>query len=193
MFDVSFSEMLIVAVVAVIVVGPKRLPKTVRAVAHVLGRAQRYVSDIKADIQREMELEDLKKVRQSIQEVGKDIERSVRATINDAEESARSVGQSLRSVESELESAIDDTSKRDTPSQTSGETDATPPDTKAAASDGQRNEPSAESSAKPSAEPLVEPPVIDSHVPSFLQGDVKLSIPETPASNDTQVTAAQKT
>ena len=61
MFDIGFSELLVIAVVALIVIGPERLPKVARTLGAMLGRMQRYVNDVKADIQREMELDELKK------------------------------------------------------------------------------------------------------------------------------------
>ena len=62
MFDISFSEILVIATVALIVLGPERLPKVARTLGHLFGRAQRYVNEVKNDIQREMELEELKKM-----------------------------------------------------------------------------------------------------------------------------------
>lgn len=58
MFDLGFSELIVIAVVTLIVVGPERLPKVARTAGHLLGRLQRYVSDVKSDIQREMQLEE---------------------------------------------------------------------------------------------------------------------------------------
>ena len=63
MFDIGFSEMLVIAVVALIVIGPERLPKVARTLGHLFGRMQRYVNDVKADISREMELEELRKLQ----------------------------------------------------------------------------------------------------------------------------------
>ena len=59
MFDIGFSEIVVIAVVALIVIGPERLPKTARTLGHLFGRLQRYVADVKADINREMQLEEL--------------------------------------------------------------------------------------------------------------------------------------
>ena len=59
MFDIGFSELLVIAVVALIVIGPERLPKVARTLGHLFGRMQRYVNDVKADISREMELDEL--------------------------------------------------------------------------------------------------------------------------------------
>jgi len=67
MFDIGFSELLVIAIVALIVIGPQKLPRVARTVGHLLGRLQRYVADVKADINREIELEELRKMRDSMQ------------------------------------------------------------------------------------------------------------------------------
>jgi len=82
MFDISFTEILVIAVVALVVLGPERLPQVARTLGHLLGRAQRYVNDVKNDIQQEMELEELNKLKTSVQEAAHSIENTVRAEIN---------------------------------------------------------------------------------------------------------------
>lgn len=66
MFDIAFSELIVIGIVALIVIGPDKLPKIARTAGHLLGRAQRYVSDIKSDIDRELQLQDLKKLQDEI-------------------------------------------------------------------------------------------------------------------------------
>lgn len=66
MFDIGFSELLVIAVVALIVIGPERLPKVARTAGLLSGRLRRYVNDIKADISREMQLDELKKMQQEV-------------------------------------------------------------------------------------------------------------------------------
>jgi sec-independent protein translocase protein TatB len=95
MFDIGFSELVIIAVVALIVLGPERLPKAARTMGHLFGRLQRYVNEVKADINREMELEELRKLQQQVQSAARDIESSVNSA-------AREVESGVRSVESEL-------------------------------------------------------------------------------------------
>ena len=85
MFDIGFSELLVIGVVALIVIGPERLPRVARTIGHLLGRLQRYVADVKADIHREMELEELRKMRESVQEAATNIETSVHSELNKAE------------------------------------------------------------------------------------------------------------
>jgi sec-independent protein translocase protein TatB len=74
MFDIGFTELIMLAVVALVVVGPKRLPVATRTVGTLLGRAQRYVNDVKSDIQRQVDLEELQKMKASVQNVGQDIQ-----------------------------------------------------------------------------------------------------------------------
>ncbi len=85
MFDVSFTELLVVGVVALVVIGPERLPKVARTIGHLVGRAQRYVNDVKSDIQREVELDDLRKLKDQMQ----DAAQSVKTSFADTEASLR--------------------------------------------------------------------------------------------------------
>jgi sec-independent protein translocase protein TatB len=85
MFDIGFSELVVIGLVALVVLGPERLPRVARTLGHLAGRLQRYVTDVKADISREMELEDLKKVRDSMQEAATSFETSVRSELDKTE------------------------------------------------------------------------------------------------------------
>jgi sec-independent protein translocase protein TatB len=85
MFDVGFSELLVIGVVALIVIGPERLPKVARTLGHLFGRMQRYVNDVKADISREMELDELKKLQSTMQDAARSFEQSVTSEVNAAE------------------------------------------------------------------------------------------------------------
>ena len=77
MFDVGFSELVVIAVVALIVIGPERLPKVARTAGILLGRLQRYVNDVKADINREMQLGELKKMQDEVAAQVRGMEQSV--------------------------------------------------------------------------------------------------------------------
>ena len=67
MFDVNFSEMMVIAIVAFIVIGPERLPKVARTLGHLVGRGQRYISSVKADIERDFAIEELRKLQEKVQ------------------------------------------------------------------------------------------------------------------------------
>lgn len=84
MFDFGFSEMAVVAVVALIVLGPERLPKVARQAGQWLGKLQRYVSDVKSDISRQMELEELRKMQSEIKDAASGIEESFRSSVAEA-------------------------------------------------------------------------------------------------------------
>ena len=95
MFDIAFSEMLIIAVVALIVLGPEKLPKVARTAGHLLGRLQRYVNDVKTDINREMQLEELKALQAKVEESARSLERSVTKEMQSAEASLNQVAQDV--------------------------------------------------------------------------------------------------
>jgi sec-independent protein translocase protein TatB len=82
MFDIGFSELLVIGLVALIVIGPQKLPRVARTVGHLLGRLQRYVSDVKADINREIELEELRKMRDSMEKAASDVQSTVDAELS---------------------------------------------------------------------------------------------------------------
>ena len=100
MFDIGFSEIIVIAVVALIVIGPERLPKTARTLGHLFGRLQRYVADVKADINREMQLDELKKLQQEVRQAASEIETSVNAAARDVETGVRSVKAELNAAAS---------------------------------------------------------------------------------------------
>ena len=74
MFDIGFSEMIVIGVVALLVIGPEKLPRVARTIGALMGRAQRYVNDVKADINREIELDELKKLRTTVLQVRETVE-----------------------------------------------------------------------------------------------------------------------
>ena len=85
MFDIGFSELMVIGLVALIVIGPERLPRVARTLGHLAGRLQRYVADVKADINREVELEELRKMKDSVQQAASGIEESVQGELNKTE------------------------------------------------------------------------------------------------------------
>ena len=91
MFDVGFSELMMIAVVALVVIGPERLPKVARTLGHLFGRLQRYVNDVKADISREMELDELRKFKDQFEEAAHSVESSIRAEMSSAESTLNAI------------------------------------------------------------------------------------------------------
>jgi|SRR5690606_17524347 len=104
MFDVSFTELMVIGVIALVVIGPERLPKVARTIGHLLGRAQRYVNDVKSDIRREIELDELRKFKDEMDETARSMQTSLRET----EDTLRDSTQALRA---ELDETARDASK----------------------------------------------------------------------------------
>ncbi len=110
MFDISFTEIMVIAVVALIVVGPEQLPKVARTLGHLLGRVRRYVGDVKNDIQREMEVEELNELHTSVQEAAHSIENSVREEVSELQAATDIRTTTTSTVTSQAEVARDKTS-----------------------------------------------------------------------------------
>jgi sec-independent protein translocase protein TatB len=98
MFDISFAEMLVVGMVALVVLGPERLPRVARTLGHLFGRAQRYMNDVKNDIQHEIELEELKKLKSSVEDAARSVEEAAQTEI-------RQFQNDMAATETKIESA----------------------------------------------------------------------------------------
>jgi sec-independent protein translocase protein TatB len=83
--DLGISKMALIGAVALIVIGPEKLPKVARTVGALLGKAQRYVSDVKAEVSRSMELDELKKMKETVEGAARDVESSVHTAASDFE------------------------------------------------------------------------------------------------------------
>ena len=77
MIDFGFDKIALISAVALIVIGPEKLPRVARTVGHLLGKAQRYVADVKAEVNRSIELEELKKMKGQFEDAARDVEQSV--------------------------------------------------------------------------------------------------------------------
>ena len=106
MFDVGFSELIIIAIVALVVIGPERLPKVARTAGHLLGRLQRYVNDVKADISREMQLDELKKLHTETQDSVQSLELDVASEMQALEQSIDQAVQPAQSVIQDLSTTV---------------------------------------------------------------------------------------
>ena len=102
MFDVGFSEFIVIGIVALVVIGPERLPKVARMAGHLLGRMQRYVNDVKADINREIQLDELRKLKSDVQDTALNLEASIRGEMQAAEKAVSEHVQSARSALDDL-------------------------------------------------------------------------------------------
>jgi sec-independent protein translocase protein TatB len=82
MFDIGFSEMVVLAVVALVVLGPERLPKVAKQAGAWMGKLRRYVDDVKSDINRQMELSELRDLKNQVSDAARDLETSVQSTVS---------------------------------------------------------------------------------------------------------------
>src|SRR6188768_1243068 len=89
MFDIGFSEMVVCAVVALVVIGPERLPKVARTLGVLFGRLQRYVAQVKSDINREMDMADLGKVKTEFESAARSFETDFKSQAADVEREVR--------------------------------------------------------------------------------------------------------
>lgn len=87
MIDLGISKMALIGAVALIVIGPEKLPRVARTVGTLLGKAQRYVADVKNEVNRSMELDELKKMKETMESAARDVQGSVQSTANDFEQS----------------------------------------------------------------------------------------------------------
>lgn len=88
MFDVSFSELLIIAIVALLVIGPEKLPKVARTIGALTGRMQRYASQVKEEVNRELRFEELQKLQQEIRQTVESAEQNASAQMTNVEGAA---------------------------------------------------------------------------------------------------------
>jgi sec-independent protein translocase protein TatB len=100
MFDIGFSELLVIGIVALVVIGPERLPKVARTVGVLFGRLQRYVTQVKADISREMEMAELNKVKT-------EFESAARSFKTDIESKGAEVEREIREAQATIERDLD--------------------------------------------------------------------------------------
>lgn len=96
MFDVAFSELIVIAIVALIVIGPERLPKVARTLGALVGRMQRYVGHVKADIERQMQFEDLQKLQQEIKQSANTLQSGVQQTQTELFQGEQDMERSLK-------------------------------------------------------------------------------------------------
>lgn len=119
MFDVSFSELMLIGVIALIVIGPERLPKVARTIGHLVGRAQRYVSDVKSDIQREVNLDELNTLKNQMDDAAKSVKSSMNEATDDLrkplDEAQQALTDASASVESLVETARSETAETKPP------------------------------------------------------------------------------
>lgn len=87
MIDLGISKMALIGAVALIVIGPEKLPRVARTVGTLLGKAQRYVADVKAEVSRSMDLDELKQMKESVEGAARDVENTIQTNASDFEKS----------------------------------------------------------------------------------------------------------
>ncbi len=90
MIDFGFDKIALIGAVALIVIGPEKLPRVARTVGTLIGKAQRYVADVKAEVNRSIELEELKKMKTEFEDAAKNVERTVSSEIHQTTSDLRS-------------------------------------------------------------------------------------------------------
>jgi sec-independent protein translocase protein TatB len=83
--DLGLEKLMVIGAVALVVIGPEKLPRVARTVGTLLGKAQRYVADVKAEVNRSIELEELKKMKDTVENAARDVETSIHAGANEFE------------------------------------------------------------------------------------------------------------
>lgn len=97
MIDLGISKLALIGAVALIVIGPERLPKVARTVGALVGRAQRYINDVKAEVSREVELEELRKMRTEFENAARDVEQTIHKEVS---EHTQALNEALGGLES---------------------------------------------------------------------------------------------
>ena len=92
MIDFGFDKIALIGAVALIVIGPEKLPRVARTVGHMLGKAQRYVADVKAEVNRSIELDELKKMKTEFEDAARGVEETVNKEVNQASAEFSAIG-----------------------------------------------------------------------------------------------------
>ena len=93
MFDLDVSKLAVIGAVALIVIGPEKMPRVARTVGTLLGKAQRYISDVKAEVNRSMDMEDLKKMKETMDSAMTDVQSSVLNATTQLNQGIENLGQ----------------------------------------------------------------------------------------------------
>ncbi|WP_323011943.1 Sec-independent protein translocase protein TatB [Castellaniella sp.] len=107
MFDVSFTELMLIGVIALIVIGPERLPKVARTIGHLLGRAQRYVNEVKTDIQKEIDIKEIGDIKHQMEDAARSVQSSMSSSVDDLKAAVTQPTQALKDSLAEARQALD--------------------------------------------------------------------------------------
>lgn len=98
MFDVGFTELMVIGLVALVVIGPEKLPRVARTIGHLLGRMQRHVAEVKADISREIQLDEMKRLQSQVVDSAREIENSIRDQAREFEDAMKPLAHEVESL-----------------------------------------------------------------------------------------------
>jgi len=118
MFDISFGELMLIGVIALVVIGPQRLPTVARTLGHLIGRAQRYVNDVKHDIQKEIDLEALNKVKSQMESAARSVQSSVQDVGSSLSKPIEETQQALNAASTAVQGSLNLDSIHTDPSKT---------------------------------------------------------------------------
>jgi sec-independent protein translocase protein TatB len=93
--DLGISKLALIGAVALIVIGPEKLPRVARTVGTLLGKAQRYVNDVKAEVNRSMDLDEFRRMKDTVQEAARDVQQSIQSSASEIEKTFSESGQML--------------------------------------------------------------------------------------------------
>ncbi|MFM6995786.1 MAG: Sec-independent protein translocase protein TatB [Limnohabitans sp.] len=103
MIDLGLSKMALIGVVALVVIGPDKLPRVARTLGNLMGKAQRYVADVKAEVNRAIDLDELKKMKDTVETAARDVETQVHTAASDFEKDWQSATAELENTPSAWE------------------------------------------------------------------------------------------
>lgn len=106
MIDLGIAKLAAIGVVALIFIGPEKLPRLARTIGMLMGKAQRYVSDVKAEVNRSMELDELKKMKSSVEDAAQEVESSIQSTGADFEKEWSGVTSGMDSASEHLSTSL---------------------------------------------------------------------------------------
>lgn len=101
MFDIAFTELMVAAVAALLIIGPQRLPRVARQCGEWLGKLQRYVNDVKADVNRQIQLDELRSLKDEVSSAAKNLESSFNSAVSDTQEELDQLGKTIAGDEPE--------------------------------------------------------------------------------------------
>ncbi|MCX9154868.1 Sec-independent protein translocase protein TatB [Niveibacterium sp. 24ML] len=106
MFDVGFTELMVIGLVALVVIGPEKLPRVARTIGHLLGRMQRHVAEVKADISREIQLDEMKRLQSQVVDSAREIENSIRDQAREFEDAMKPIAHEVETLATPAAQAV---------------------------------------------------------------------------------------